>query len=338
MSVTPTLPRPPAGPASGRATRRPLRRDRLVLAGLLLLFALGVVGIARATDWHDIARLFARLSLGQVAALLALSALNYALRGLRWHILVQSLGLHPRLLANVLHFVGGFAMSVTPGRVGELVRLRWLARDSGVGLDRAAPVVVGDRASDLAALALLLAGALGLATLSISGAVPLTLLALAAALAVTHPRLTAAAVALGHRLTGRRAPRLFARLRRMSRSLDRFARPAVLVPALLCGLIGWSAEAWAFHLLLGWFGAPTGFATALAIFVFATLAGGLTGAPGGLGGAEAAMIALLALDGTPLGIAIAATALIRATTLWFAVGLGIIAFPFAERAGATRTG
>ena len=49
------------------------------------------------------------------------------------------------------------------------------------------------------------------------------------------------------------------------------------------------------------------------------------------------MVALLALDGTPLGIAVAATALIRATTLWFAVGIGILAFPFAERASTTRT-
>ena len=28
-------------------------------------------------------------------------------------------------------FVGGFAMTVTPARVGELVRMRWLARESG---------------------------------------------------------------------------------------------------------------------------------------------------------------------------------------------------------------
>lgn len=331
MCDSPTLPRP-------APRRRLFRRDRVILLALIALFAAGLAGILRATDWHEILGLIVRLSLSQVALLLLLSALNYVLRGLRWHLFVQSLGLHPRLLANFLHFLGGFAMSVTPGRVGELVRVRWLARDAGVGLDRAAPVVLGDRASDLAALALLLAAALGFATLSIRGAVPLTLLAFATALAVTHPRLTEACVLTGYRLSGRRAPRLFARLRRMARSLSRFARPAVFVPALLCGLVGWSAEAWAFHLLLGWFGADTGFATALAIFIFSTLAGGLTGAPGGLGGAEAAMVALLALDGTPLGTAVAATALIRATTLWFAVGIGIVAFPFAERASTTRTG
>ncbi len=78
-------------------------------------------------------------------------------------------------------------------------------------------------------------------------------------------------------------------------------------------------------------GADIGLWKAVAIFVFATLAGGLTGAPGGVGGAEAAMIALLTLDGVPLDAAVAATAIIRLTTLWFALLLGLAIFPFAER-------
>ena len=60
-------------------------------------------------------------------------------------------------------------------------------------------------------------------------------------------------------------------------------------------------------------------------------AGGLTGAPGGVGGAEAAMVALLALDGVPLDIAVPATLVIRVTTLWFAILIGLAVFPYAER-------
>ena len=42
------------------------------------------------------------------------------------------------------------------------------------------------------------------------------------------------------------------------------------------GVIGWLAEAYAFHLLLAWMNADIGLWLAVAIFVFATLAGGLT--------------------------------------------------------------
>ena len=91
------------------------------------------------------------------------------------------------------------------------------------------------------------------------------------------------------------------------------------------------------HLLLMWMGADIGLAKAVAIFTFSTLAGGLTGAPGGLGGAEAAMIALLTLEGVPLEVSVPATAIIRVTTLWFAIAIGLIVFPMAERASLKGT-
>jgi uncharacterized membrane protein YbhN (UPF0104 family) len=43
------------------------------------------------------------------------------------------------------------------------------------------------------------------------------------------------------------------------------------------------------------------------------------------------MIALLSLDGVPMEVSVPATAIIRVTTLWFALGIGMAVFPFAER-------
>ena len=96
------------------------------------------------------------------------------------------------------------------------------------------------------------------------------------------------------------------------------------------GAIGWMAEGYAFYLLLVWLGADVSLWIAVSIFIFSTIVGGLTGAPGGLGGAEATMVALLALDGVPLEIAVPATLVIRVTTLWFAVLIGLAVFPAAE--------
>lgn len=312
------------------ATRTRSKRDPWVVGGFVLFAAAGLYGISQATDWAEIGTTLAKLGAAEIAILLLLSLLNYALRALRWHLFVTCLGFGLPARQNILHYIGGFAMSVTPGKIGELVRVRWLARATATPLERAAPAALADRASDLAALAILLALCLALSA-SIRGGLPVALLALAAAFAATHPRLLAAITNLAHRMTGRRLPRLMARLRRAAQSLDAFARGHVLLPALALGMAGWAAEGYAFHLLLDWFGADISFARALAIFIFATLAGGLTGAPGGLGGAEAAMIALLSLDGVPLETSVAATVLIRFTTLWFAVLIGMAAFPFAER-------
>lgn len=318
----------PPRPRSLRTSRR--WRDVALLAGLFALVLAGLLGLAAATGWDETKAQLARLSGWQFCGLLALSLINYGLRGLRWHIFANRLGLNTGIVQNFRHFVGGFAMSVTPGRVGELVRMRWIGRETGWSFEKTAPLVLVDRASDLAAMAVILGISVALSATGIGGAVPVTLLALIGALIATRPKLLAGLADFGYRTLGR-WPRVFARLRIAAKSLACFSNPALMALAAGIGALGWFAEGYAFDLLLVWMGADIGLSKAVAIFIFSTLAGGLTGAPGGVGGAEAAMIALLSMEGIPLETSVPATAIIRVTTLWFAIALGLVIFPFAER-------
>ncbi len=320
LRLSETAPKPPAR----------WLRGKFVMSGLGLLFIVGLISLFAATGWKETTAQIARLTVWQGALLLLLSLCNYVLRGLRWHLFARRLGLPTTLPEDMRHFLGGFAMIVTPGRVGELVRMRWLKRETGWAYERTAPLALMDRASDLAAMAVILALSVAVSAGGMGGALPVAALALLAAYSTTHPRLLAAIVTRIYRLTGR-VPRLFAKIRTAARSLGRFGNAATILPAIALGVTGWLAEGYAFHLLLGWMGADVGLWKAIGIFVFATLAGGLTGAPGGVGGAEAAMIALLALDGVAMEVSVPATAIIRFTTLWFALGIGLLVFPLAER-------
>ena len=320
----------PSPRASGASSYWQRHKDVMLLSGLVGLVIIGVIALAAATGWQETIEQIRKLTLWQVLVLLILSLANYLFRGLRWHLYARRLGLPTRLVQDIRHFIAGFAMSVTPGRVGELVRMRWLKRETGWSFERTAPLALMDRASDLVAMALILALGVTFSAAGIKGALPVTVLALGAAYVATRPRLLSNMAGGLYRIIGR-WPRLFARMRRAARSLGRFTSPAILVPATALGLIGWLAEGYAFHLLLVWMGADIGFWAAIAIFIFATLAGGLTGAPGGVGGAEAAMVALLLLQNVPLEVALPATLIIRVTTLWFGIAIGLAVFPFAER-------
>jgi len=304
------------------------RYGTIILLAALVLF--GLIGAIAATGWEEARAQLAKLGLWQVVVLLALSLMNYLCRGVRWHLYVRHLGVPLGLGANLRHFFGGFAMTVTPARIGEFVRMRWIARETGWAIEKTAPLILVDRASDLLSMALLIAATLVVANLAVAGAVPVIGIALAVALVATRPGLLARFAHWGYQITGR-APRLFARAKRAARSLERFSKGGAFSIGTGLALIGWFAEGYAFYLLLDWLGADVGMAASVAIFLFATLAGGMTGTPGGLGGAEAAMVALLTLQGVPLEISLPATAIIRLTTLWFAIGLGACIFPYAER-------
>lgn len=308
---------------------RPYRSSLLVLG----LFLLGLFLAAKTAAGEDIWHQISKITLFQLLLLLALSGVNYLLRALRWSLFSGALGIALSPLQVIRHFIGGFALTMTPARLGELVRIRWINKEAGTPYEIAAPLVLVDRAADLSAMGLLLVASLLLMTGGIAGGIPIAIVAIVIALVATRPSLFRAVVTGVWKLVGR-GPRIFVRLRRAAASLAPFSRPALALPALVLGLAGWFAEAYAFYILMGWMGATLPLWTCVGIFVFSMMSGGLTGMPGGLGGAEAAMIALLSLQGVPLETSIPATAIIRVTTLWFAVILGLLVFPIAEAKAA----
>ncbi len=308
-------------------------KDLLFGLGMLALFLIGLGMIIAFTGWQETWASITKLGWGQLGILLALSLGNYALRALRWHLFANALALKTSLSRNAIIYLAGFALTITPGRVGELVRLRWIKRETGVGILQSSPMMLGDRAADLAGVAVLLLVAALLALGGAGGVYWVAGLALLLAILATSPKFLTRLITLAWKTLGRGA-RLFASLRRAVRQMALFATPKVVLPVLLLSALGWLFEGYAFYLLLGWLGVAMGFWMAVGIFLFSMLGGGATGLPGGLGGAEAVMVGLLSLQGVPLDAALAATIIIRITTLWFAILIGIIVFPLAERKGA----
>lgn len=267
-----------------------------------------------------------------LAALLVLSCVNYALRFGRWHYYLRILGSEISLPHNLRIYLGGFALTTTPGKAGEMARSLWL-QPYGVPACVSLAAFLVERIQDVLGIALL--ASLGASLYSSAHWLLLGCFGLIAlALAILHkPRLIES---LLRPLAGRRASLLHA-ARRVSEILA-LARsclsPLRFAVALLTGLLAWSAEAVAFWLLLKALGQPLPLPTAISIYALAMLAGALSFMPGGLGGTEAAMAILLRAIGVPLPVAVAATLLIRLTTLWFAVLLGIVALSI--RAGTPR--
>ena len=310
---------------------------RMGHTGKLLLAFVVLMGIALVIfGWEDALLVASRTSPWDLAILCLLAAAHYVIRAGRWHSLVRVNGADSSFGANMRHFFGGFAMTATPGRVGELVRLRWLQLETGRGFGGLLPIAFADRAMELAAMLLVIVGALAFSNLETNAVWGLLLVCFAIVVVSCRPALLEGTLGGIWRLIGRRKGRIFVKLRRAIRSLGPSMRPKVLLPLLTVGALGWLIEGYAFWLLLGWLDISVPFPAAAAIFLVAILAGALSGLPGGFGGMEATGVALLVLQGVASESAVVAIVIIRLATLWFAVLVGLVVFPFAE-AGATQT-
>jgi uncharacterized protein (TIRG00374 family) len=305
-----------------------LRRMEWGVALGVLVFALGM---AAAALWGGGRQAWATLMAvpgGVLPAMLALSLLNYALRARRWLLFSAALklGVPPNL--NALYYVTGFAMTTTPGKMGEAIRLWLLNRYNGTSYDRTAALLVADRLLDAVAITAVVAISVFWFAHYVSVAVLAVLLVACVTALCLKPNLLLWGIDTAF-ARWRRWPRLFVRARRMVRALGSLAPLHVFAPALAMSVIGWGAEGLSFFVLLKSMGVHLHPLACVFIFAFSMLVGAISVLPGGLGSTEATMVGLLASQGVPFHVSIVATAVVRVTTLWFAVALGLLALPVA---------
>lgn len=313
---------------AGTAQQRPWHRaERATVIGLAVFVAASLVAGALIGKEAMLQRL-TTIAPAVLAGMLGLSLINYAARMARWQLFSRRQGLALPVSRNALYYAAGFALTATPGKMGEALRLWLLKRGHGVTLVRSSSLMIADRLSDMTAIVLLALGSAA-AYADYMSLTALSALAMLVVLVVLmRPALIVALVGRAYALVGRYG-RGFGRVRQSLRQLGALGSLPVFGGGLLLALGGWFAEIIAFWWLLHSMGAEVTLVQATFVFSFGLGVGAVSFLPGGLGGTEATMVGLLVLNDVPADLAVAATVVIRLTTLWFASIIGFIAFPLA---------
>ncbi len=299
----------------------------LVSLGLGLLVYLGMSLYADVRElWANLAGFAWRLA----PVVLLLSLGNYLLRFVKWSLYLRVLGVQVATGPSLLIFLAGLVMSVTPGKVGELLKAFLLRGHAGVPVARTAPVILAERLTDF--LALFMLSLLGIFTYEANVALVLVGLGVivAALGVVASKRLSLGLIGLVARLP--RLGRVAAGLEEAYLSLRAMTHPRVLVTATGLSAVAWLMECLGFHLVLtGFQGVSPSVRLSTFIYSVATLAGAPS--PGGLGITEGGMVGLTQalVQGMTRQTAVAATLLIRVATLWFAVGVGLASLALFKR-------
>ena len=291
---------------------------KLLIVGALS--CLVIAGLAGYGDVREVSGRVASFPLPSLLVALGLALLNYLLRFLRWVYYLKVLAVSVPMRLSILIFLTGLAMTITPGKLGELLKCYMIRDHAGVPVSTSAPAVLMERITDL----------LSIATMALVG------------LALLPPFVSAilAAVVAGVALlayfsTARQAERVLdlpvirrwrAGIAEAREGVRTLSRPAPLFVASSLGLAAWVSEGVALWVVVEGLGADVGFLISLPIYAGSVLAGAVTTLPGGLVGTEGAMVTLLQQVGVGRDVAAAGTLIVRLVTLWFAVLIGFAAF------------
>lgn len=295
---------------------------KLIWAALL---GLGIfVVLTFAADFRETTLVILKFKIAYLPLVLGLTFVNYLLRFVKWQFFLKQLDIIISPGDSFRIFLSGLAMSVTPGKAGEIIKSLLLKELSGAAVSRTAPVIFAERLSD--GFALIILSLSGITVFHYGREV------LAAAL------LLMAAFVLVFKLPGVHNPLInglshMPVLRRFAGSFEVMVESAVRLMSLkgflytvVLGVISWSFECIAFYYVFIGFDYEVPLASATFTLAFSSIVGGVSMLPGGLGAAEGSLVGLLVkFIEVPTNVAAAATIMIRLCTLWFGVLVGTIA-------------
>ncbi|MDE3091038.1 MAG: flippase-like domain-containing protein, partial [Chloroflexota bacterium] len=253
---------------------------------------------------------------------------NYMLRFARWHYYLDVIGVKnvPRR-DSLMIFLSGFSLTMTPGKLGEVLKSFLLKSRYGTPVSYSASIVVAERLTDVLGMVILAAAGLAIYPFGI-GALAIVLIVTAVFVMIVQQR------ALAERLLEgiERLP-VVGRFAHLARNLYESAylllRARALLVAIALATAAWFGECVAFFLVLigvGQSPSPLLLLQATFIYAAASLFGAISMLPGGLGATEGGMALLLQqIVSVAREEAVASTLIVRLCTLWFAVLLGVIA-------------
>ena len=300
-----------------------------ITAGRIIFVALLLVAMAAGAgvyaDVSALAEEFAGFDWWIVAPALVLAFANYVIRFGKWHYFLHVVGQPAPVRESGLVFFSGLSMSVTPGKVGELLKSYLLNKTSGVPPSASVPVVVAERLTDL--ISLILLAAFGVATLGYGWDIVAVAAGLCGLVIVFALWKSAGTFALGLLA---RLPLLKGRkswLEELQETLYTLVGPKSMLFGTVLSVAAWFAECAAFALVLKAAGVPLSLANATFIYALGTIAGAVTMLPGGLVATEASMVFMLVefFAACSRAEAVTSVLVVRLCTLWFAVLVGLAA-------------
>lgn len=302
-----------------------LKKALIGFSLLTIFYLLALVWVdARNQVFAGLPQLFQALP-----QLLAFALCSWSLRFMRWRWLLGRAGCKTRLVPGLLAYLAGFAFTATPGKVGELVRIRYFS-PQGVPASTVIAAFVYERSFDL--LAVLILASLFISRMDVFiFVVGFVALFIGAVLLVAmQPRLLGRIAVYLRAMRAKKVARMAITLRDGLSGCRVWATPLDVLVAGMLGLLGWSAMALAFVYLLAHLAIDIPLIAAISTYPLSMLAGAASMLPGGVGSTEATIVAMLALHGVTLSGAALAAIGIRLATLWFAILCGFLALAVLE--------
>ncbi|HSP88469.1 MAG TPA: lysylphosphatidylglycerol synthase transmembrane domain-containing protein [Ignavibacteriaceae bacterium] len=288
----------------------------IALAGLLYL------GFTIYAETDQLIFAFKKFNWLLIPIILLLTLFNYFARFLKWHYYLSLLEVKIKIPDSILIFFSGFVMSITPGKMGELLKSYLVKEVSNTPISKTAPIILLERLTDFVSLIVIAIIGAYFFEFGKEISVGIGIIFFGIIIILSNRKLAVPVIKFLEKI--KFLHKYIESFHSAYESSYKMLRLKPLTLMLLLSTVAWFFECLGYHIILSNFGVKLGMFWASFAYAFSTVVGAITMLPGGLGATEGSLTFLVIEQGFSKEIAVASTFLVRVVTLWFAVLIGII--------------
>ena len=296
----------------------------IVLIGCIIVYSLFLI----LSDFSKLSEEILDFEIMYLPLILILVPLGWLALYFRWTILVKNSGYILPHKKNFQIFLSGFPLSITPGKVGELLKCELLKENFNIPRKITAPIILVERLYN--AVGIVIISSLGIWYFDFSGTVIL----------IASCALIGIFIALRSKSLFSSLINKTSKIKYLSKFSDSFSdsyevinhsiKPKIFIISSLLSAIYWILESVAVYFVFKSFGIDfLELYNVVLAYTSSIILGVASFVPGGIGVSEGTLISLLSIHGLSLSTAITLTLFIRMFTLWYSVFVGFIALKFA---------
>jgi len=294
---------------------------------IIFIIAFYIIYVAYS-DFKEISSNIEEFEFTLLPIILLFSFTGFCIHSLRQQILLKKIGVGIPLKENLLLYLAGLSMIVTPGGLGETIKSYYLKKKFGYGISKTFPLVFVERFQDMITLVVVLS--FSLIFIQIHEVMVLDIIVICITI-ISYiifriKKLFVKIINFSQKIS---------RLRKfgdnMSESYEGFysmTEGKTMIKCAAVGIVSWTLEAIAVYLVFLAFNIDLGFILTTIIAYAAILFGGISLLPGGVGLTEISATTLLTKEGVELSLATSIIIMMRISTIWLSTTTGFIASKF----------
>ncbi|ENM5855490.1 flippase-like domain-containing protein [Vibrio mimicus] len=257
-----------------------------------------------------------------VPMLLCITILSWIIRYLRWRYLLRAKEVEVFLINGFFIYLTGFAYTITPGKLGEMIRAKYLANEKGREIVFSA--FFFERMLDLITVFFLSTIAFSHNDYILTSGL-FVLIVFSALYSIWR-------IAKKYSYSKKKPSfnKLILIVLKISSNIRIWLKFKILLVSFLMGFVAWLLIGLILNVITIGFGLSLPIIDILGIYPLSMLIGAASMIPGGVGSTEVATITLLSIYSVESSVAISVAIIARLITLWFAVLAGFISIWFLE--------